>query len=151
MIDDQWVVYAVCPETDPELFFPDIGQNAHTAKAICSGCPVIAECLQWALEHGEVGVWGGTSDAERRRMTRPKKARTWDPSKRECPVCGNMFHPQRPDAKYCSTTCSGRRSTVTVTCKQCGTVFEGKRWENRKFCSRHCSGLWSRQHAGAAA
>lgn len=35
------------------------------AKQLCEGCPVRAECLQWALDHEEFGVWGGTTEEER--------------------------------------------------------------------------------------
>jgi WhiB family redox-sensing transcriptional regulator len=40
------------------------------ALAVCQRCPVIEECLAFALEHGEAGVWGGTTEAERREMRR---------------------------------------------------------------------------------
>ncbi|TLQ42328.1 WhiB family transcriptional regulator [Streptomyces marianii] len=34
-------------------------------------CPVIEQCLQWALESGqESGVWGGLSEDERRALKR---------------------------------------------------------------------------------
>jgi hypothetical protein len=40
------------------------------ARAICARCPVRVECLDYALEVGDplLGVWGGTSKLERRRM-----------------------------------------------------------------------------------
>ena len=38
---------------------------------ICRGCPVSAECLEWALEtRVRYGIWGGTTERERRRMLR---------------------------------------------------------------------------------
>lgn len=74
--DDAWRVNALCQDEDPDLFFP-IGNTASTlyqteeAKAVCRRCPVIENCLQWALETGQdAGVWGGTSEDERRAMTR---------------------------------------------------------------------------------
>ena len=67
---------AVCREEDPELFFP-IGNTGpallqiEEAKAVCRRCPVIEQCLQWALEAGQHdGVWGGLSEDERRAMRR---------------------------------------------------------------------------------
>ena len=61
---------------DPELFFPigntgpaliQIGQ----ARQVCAGCPVRTPCLEWALRSGqEAGVWGGTSEHERRALRR---------------------------------------------------------------------------------
>lgn len=38
------------------------------AKGICDHCPVSRPCLDHALRYREVGVWGGTDDAERRQM-----------------------------------------------------------------------------------
>ncbi len=48
------------------------GTSAHDvaiAKGQCFGCPVRAECLEYALEHNEVfGVWGGTDPEERKQL-----------------------------------------------------------------------------------
>lgn len=38
------------------------------AKAVCARCPVRAKCLNWALSMNVSGVWGGSSEYERRRM-----------------------------------------------------------------------------------
>ena len=71
-----WRHNAVCREEDPELFFP-IGNTGpallqiQEAKAVCCRCPVIEQCLRWALETGQDdGVWGGLSEDERRAMKR---------------------------------------------------------------------------------
>ena len=71
-----WRHKAVCREEDPELFFP-IGNTGpailqiEEAKAVCRRCPVIEPCLKWALETGQdSGVWGGTSEDERRAIKR---------------------------------------------------------------------------------
>lgn len=34
---------------------------------VCRTCPHQAECLAWAIEHDEHGIWGGTTDRERLR------------------------------------------------------------------------------------
>lgn len=66
-----WRHRAVCRDEDPELFFavgetgPALLQNEE-AKAVCRRCPVVTECLTYALNRGEVGVWGGTDERERR-------------------------------------------------------------------------------------
>jgi WhiB family redox-sensing transcriptional regulator len=67
---------AACREEDPELFFA-IGESGpallqiEEAKAVCRRCPVVAQCLQWALETGQdAGVWGAKSEDERRAMKR---------------------------------------------------------------------------------
>lgn len=61
---------ALCREVDMgELFFPEKGGTTAPAKRICGLCPVVAECLQFALDHDErFGIWGGKS--ERRRLKR---------------------------------------------------------------------------------
>lgn len=66
-----WVARAVCSSVDPELFFPNRGESPVEAKAVCRSCPVRRECLEFALETNQTyGIWGGTSDQERRRIKR---------------------------------------------------------------------------------
>jgi WhiB family transcriptional regulator, redox-sensing transcriptional regulator len=71
-----WRVGAACRDADPELFFPDgevpsARAQVKAAKLICRGCPVSATCLSWALANGqEAGIWGGLTEAERRRLHR---------------------------------------------------------------------------------
>lgn len=57
------------PEVDPEPFYsPDKGDNEERAKAICAGCEVRAECLDFAIRyHEQDKIWGGLNDRERRR------------------------------------------------------------------------------------
>lgn len=62
-----WTLQAVCASVDPELFFPEKGGSTRAATRICQTCPVINECLQTALDHGDRhGIWGGTSEHQRR-------------------------------------------------------------------------------------
>ena len=67
-----WRERAICRDEDPELFFP-VGSHGPAraklvaAKGVCALCPVRAACLGWAMGQGEIeGVWGGTSEDERR-------------------------------------------------------------------------------------
>lgn len=64
----QWMDNAVCAQVDADLWFPETGGNAALARRICSTCPVAADCLQYAVEHNEQGIWGGTSAKTRQRM-----------------------------------------------------------------------------------
>jgi WhiB family redox-sensing transcriptional regulator len=49
---------------------PAVPQIAE-ATAVCAGCPVRLECLQFALESNqEFGVWGGYAEDERRDLRR---------------------------------------------------------------------------------
>lgn len=72
----EWRHKAACRKENPELFFP-VGDAAPAlaqiadAKLICARCPVVAECLSWALKNNEeYGVWGNKSEWERRKSER---------------------------------------------------------------------------------
>ena len=65
---EPWMQDALCAQTDPEVFFPELGGSTRAAKAICAQCPVMARCRAYAVEHHERGVWGGTSDGDRARL-----------------------------------------------------------------------------------
>lgn len=70
----QWMEEGLCAQTDPESFFPEKGGSTKLAKAVCVGCPVKTECLEFALEHDErYGIWGGLSERERRVLKRQRK------------------------------------------------------------------------------
>jgi WhiB family redox-sensing transcriptional regulator len=73
-LDEQrpWVALAACRRADPALFFSDgDGDGTAVALRICAGCPVQQECLEWALTaRATFGVWGGTTEQERRRLLR---------------------------------------------------------------------------------
>jgi WhiB family redox-sensing transcriptional regulator len=56
-----WRAHAACKDADPDLFFPDrAGTDISAAQAICAGCPVRAECHEFAEATSQVhGVWAG--------------------------------------------------------------------------------------------
>jgi WhiB family redox-sensing transcriptional regulator len=69
----RWQERANCLGVDPDLFFPERGASTREAKAVCRGCEVQADCLEYALAHGEkFGIWGGLSERERRRVRRQR-------------------------------------------------------------------------------
>ncbi len=71
----EWQGQANCLGVDPDLFFPERGASTREAKSICAACLVQADCLEYALDHGEkFGIWGGTSERERRRLRRARAA-----------------------------------------------------------------------------
>jgi WhiB family redox-sensing transcriptional regulator len=47
------------------LFFPEPGQRAVRALAVCASCSVKTECLAFALINSPHGVWGGMSEKQR--------------------------------------------------------------------------------------
>jgi WhiB family redox-sensing transcriptional regulator len=56
--------------TVEDVFNADANDTLATAqaKAVCRKCPVSLECLVYAINHREPGVWGGTTEAERAAM-----------------------------------------------------------------------------------
>lgn len=74
--DTSWMADAACRGMDPELFFPERGEDTRTARQVCFSCSVRSHCLDYALDNKEgYGVWGGLSVRGRetltgRRMTR---------------------------------------------------------------------------------
>jgi WhiB family redox-sensing transcriptional regulator len=66
-----WVPEGACrdPRVDKTIFFPE-GNSSDlvAARKVCRTCPVIGLCLAYALKYGEEGVWGGTSERQRRSM-----------------------------------------------------------------------------------
>jgi WhiB family redox-sensing transcriptional regulator len=72
-VDRSWQDRANCLGVDPELFFPERGTSTVEAKAVCRGCEVRMDCLEYALAAGEkFGIWGGMSERERRRIRRTR-------------------------------------------------------------------------------
>lgn len=73
-MSDTWMRRALCPETDPELFY--LQENRHEeqyaeALKICRKCPVRQPCLAWAFRTGDKwAVLGGTTPRQRSRIRR---------------------------------------------------------------------------------
>ncbi len=74
----EWRLEAACRSVDPDLFFP-MGRTGAAedqiaaAKGVCRQCLVREQCLDYAVAtRQQDGVWGGTSEDERRKL--PK---TW--------------------------------------------------------------------------
>ena len=64
-----------CNEDVAETFFPGDGVGVEKAKKVCQACPVKDQCLEYALKNRvDHGVWGGTSERQRRRILRARKA-----------------------------------------------------------------------------
>lgn len=69
-----WQSRAACLGMDPGIFFPVTDAEADEVKAICARCPVAEECLEFALDTRQHdGVWGGLTEAERRRLRRRRR------------------------------------------------------------------------------
>ena len=81
-----WMERAACKSADPRLFFPThLLEDSHAdscsykkARAICKTCPVINDCLTYALvtfphHEDDHGMWGGTSPRERRKIKKERR------------------------------------------------------------------------------
>ena len=77
----EWQEGAACSPSTAELFFPlgnyrDAKQKeqARRAKRICRDCPVVSECLEYALSNNlnetDDGIWDGMTPGERRELKR---------------------------------------------------------------------------------
>jgi WhiB family redox-sensing transcriptional regulator len=70
-----WRARAACSGYPNKIFFPATEgadeASIEQAKAVCAVCPVVDDCLQYALETNQrAGVWGGTSEKERKSLRR---------------------------------------------------------------------------------
>lgn len=66
---------AKCRGLNPDIFFPVRGASVREAKAVCAECSIRLACFEYAMiNHEDHGVWGGTSERQRRDL-RPKYRR----------------------------------------------------------------------------
>lgn len=86
---------AACKEHPTEWWFP--GKHASgfdgvptptvaKALAICRACPVRVECLDYAVDAVELGIWGGTFGKERRALRVQRNAQRRATPAAETPV-----------------------------------------------------------------
>jgi WhiB family redox-sensing transcriptional regulator len=72
--DTAWMDAGNCRSVSPSVFFPSDGVGVEVAREVCRDCPVKNACLEYALvNHIDHGVWGGTSERERRRIARRRR------------------------------------------------------------------------------
>jgi len=70
----EWRMLGACRGLDASIFYPDTDDEAEAAKSVCEQCGVQAACLDFALsEREKVGVWGGATERERRRIIRHRR------------------------------------------------------------------------------
>ncbi len=74
--DTSWMEDAKCKGMDPNFFHPGRGKTIQGLKAVefCQTCPVIVPCREMAFDDPSLkGVWGGTSERQRRQYRGLKK------------------------------------------------------------------------------
>lgn len=70
----EWRMLGACRGLDASIFYPDDDEEAEIAKEVCHECSVRSACLEFALQRREkVGVWGGATERERRRILRQRR------------------------------------------------------------------------------
>lgn len=80
----EWQIDAACKGSDPDVFYADSARTKEQndtaeriAKAICFGCVVREECLDYAIANGEkTGTWGGLNEKERRTEAKARGAQS---------------------------------------------------------------------------
>lgn len=80
----KWGEHGVCNQVGQDIFMPnptwprdEYLDAQRAAKEICSTCPVKSQCLDYALnqENPPVGIWGGTTESDRRELSRKRPLR----------------------------------------------------------------------------
>jgi WhiB family redox-sensing transcriptional regulator len=69
---------AACRRYPTDLFFPERGEQADQARAVCAWCLCRAACLDFALAEEtrqHFGVWGGTTERDRRDLVTGRMSR----------------------------------------------------------------------------
>jgi hypothetical protein len=63
-----WRGYGACKGSEVDFFpEPKAGRlGSLPARRICEACFVRGQCLDHALKYNELGIWGGTNEAERK-------------------------------------------------------------------------------------
>jgi WhiB family redox-sensing transcriptional regulator len=73
-MESNWMAVGNCSNHPPAVFFPSDGVGVEIAKRICSTCSAQEQCLDYALTNRiDHGVWGGTSERQRRRILKARR------------------------------------------------------------------------------
>lgn len=74
-----WRLAAACDGDNAVFFFapshferkPEKDLREGAARAICGGCPVQSDCLDYAIRNAEQhGIWGGMNELQRSHLRR---------------------------------------------------------------------------------
>lgn len=94
---------------NPDAFYPTATQHSDPAATeLCNTCPIIDDCLQWALHHEAWGVWAGTFPEQRQAMRKrsnillepvPNNLEPATPRRAPTPECGTLAAAQRHQAR----------------------------------------------------
>jgi WhiB family redox-sensing transcriptional regulator len=96
----EWSRRAACRTAPPSIFIsPGYEDDEPTtpppeASAYCLTCPVRIQCLDWAVEQGEIGIWGNTTSYQRRQITSNR-------TRAKCLSCGAPAPVDHGDEQVC--------------------------------------------------
>lgn len=67
---EAWRLQAACRGRSTSTFYPAPYDRRAlpVLRRFCAGCAVNVQCLAYALEHHERGVWAGTDEEERAQL-----------------------------------------------------------------------------------
>lgn len=89
----------VCLHYPPDMFFadsegPSFLHITNVACRVCIGCPYQMDCLTYAVENNLEGVWGGSTEHERRRMRERGKIELPNPNRRGVAISRRSTKPK---------------------------------------------------------
>lgn len=91
-----WMRLGACKGVSTGIFFlgDDDQIPGEAVRAMCEGCPVREQCLQWALSHDEYGYWGGTTRTQREAILSGR-------DRVKCPLCESRDIVSMPREHIC--------------------------------------------------
>ena len=125
-----WRDSAACTGLDPSDFYPEGGPGVYAdidaAKAVCKSCLSRLACLEFAIANREQGVWGGTTEPERKRIIRDRK-------RNGVPVPPAPAQPLMP----CGTNAALKRhqrrgEPIDDACRRAGALYDATKKEQRQ-------------------
>ena len=70
----EWQLRAACRGQGPDEFVQGPKSDYGKTRELCGACPVRRHCLDYALnDQSLTGLWGGTTDVERREIRRRRQ------------------------------------------------------------------------------
>jgi WhiB family redox-sensing transcriptional regulator len=67
-LTSQWMEEGICNYENRKLFYSLLIREQREAVKICQQCPIIDKCREYAIKNNEIGVWGGTTEKQRRKL-----------------------------------------------------------------------------------
>lgn len=148
--------HGACVDLPADWFHPERGESTKEAKGVCSACAVRVDCLGYALgTYQRFGIWGGTSERERRRIRRrldrgepvPELDRAPDDDRTDPdPIIITLE--EEPAVELTIATSPAPAPTngaSTRACAHCGKAYAPVRRDQR-FHSKECARAWYSSH-----